>query len=63
MLDTTQITYFSKQTIALAQQQVDRGGLPFSSIIVNQHRLQMANKTRELAVFWPSTASCEAVIL
>lgn len=37
MLDTNQIMYFSKQTIALAQQQVDKGGLPFSCVIVNQH--------------------------
>ncbi|UTW13081.1 nucleoside deaminase [Marinobacterium rhizophilum] len=37
MLDKKKITYFSKQTIGLAQQQVDMGGLPFSSIIVNQN--------------------------
>ena len=36
MLDQQQLTYFAKQTIALAQQQVDKGGLPFSSIIVNR---------------------------
>lgn len=37
MLNTKQITHFSKQTVALAQRQVDMGGLPFSSIIVNQY--------------------------
>lgn len=36
MLDTIQINYFAKQTIALAEQQVAKGGLPFSSMIVNQ---------------------------
>lgn len=35
MLDTMKITYFAEQTIALAQQQVEKGGLPFSSVIVN----------------------------
>lgn len=36
MLDTEKVTYFAKQTIKLAQQQVEKGGLPFSSVIVNQ---------------------------
>ncbi|MGF1694656.1 nucleoside deaminase [Vibrio lamellibrachiae] len=36
MLDTMKITYFAKQTVVLAQQQVEKGGLPFSSVIVNQ---------------------------
>jgi len=36
MLDTMKITYFARKTIALAQQQVEKGGLPFSSVIVNQ---------------------------
>lgn len=37
MLDEKLITYFAKQTIALAHHQVGKGGLPFSSIIVDQH--------------------------
>ncbi|MBC3767069.1 nucleoside deaminase [Neptunicella marina] len=36
MLDAKQITFYSKQTIALAMQQADKGGLPFSSVIVDQ---------------------------
>tara|TARA_B100001063_G_C16370630_1_gene360541 strand:+ start:223 stop:345 length:123 start_codon:yes stop_codon:yes gene_type:complete len=36
MLDNTQITYVSKQTIVLAQQETEKGGFPFSSIIVSQ---------------------------
>ncbi|MDC8830996.1 nucleoside deaminase [Alteromonas gilva] len=37
MLSRSQITHFANYTVLLAQRQVDKGGLPFSSIIVDQH--------------------------
>ncbi len=36
MLNSKQISDFVKQTVTLAQQHVDKGGLPFSAVIVNQ---------------------------
>ncbi len=37
MLSRSQINHFANYTVLLAQQRVDEGGLPFSSIVVDQH--------------------------
>lgn len=37
IMDTQHITHYAKKTVELAQHQVNMGGLPFSSIIVDQN--------------------------
>lgn len=59
MLTKKQMTYFSKQTIALAQQQVDGGGLPFSSIIVNPHGDCIGEGVNQVAELHDCTAHAE----
>lgn len=59
MLDTMKITDFSKQTIALAQQQVEKGGLPFSSVIVNQQGNCIAEGVNQVNELNDCTAHAE----
>lgn len=37
MLSQSQIAHFANDTVLLAQQRVNEGGLPFSSLVVDQH--------------------------
>lgn len=59
MLDTMKINYFAKQTISLAQQQVEKGGLPFSSIIVNQQGDCIAKGVNQVKELIDCTAHAE----
>lgn len=59
MLDTMKINYFAKQTISLAQQQVEKGGLPFSSIIVDQQGDCIAEGVNQVKELIDCTAHAE----
>lgn len=59
MLSQEQIAHISKQTVALAQQQVAQGGLPFSSIIVDQQGNIVGEGINQVAESHDCTAHAE----
>lgn len=59
MLAAQQITAFAKATTALAQRQVDQGGLPFSSLIVDRHGACIGTGVNQVNALHDCTAHAE----
>lgn len=59
MLNKAQITHFSKQTAELARQEVGKGGLPFSSIIVDKYGDCIGQGVNQVNELYDCTAHAE----
>ena len=59
MLTEALIRYFSAKTAELAQSEVDKGGLPFSSIIVDEFGMQIGEGVNQVCDLNDCTAHAE----